>query len=482
MAGNSTPVYNRNSKTARTVINTVSAKDIGQEQYYCTMNVDVKSAYLKESLTPSGLHRPYLEINGSVSSVFIENDDDRIFPCGSKSMTLSEPQEVRVMYTLSTSELQQLVDAGCYYSDFKMPENLVGNTMEIPGDITYTCVYDTPVGMVSINSPFNIQTSTAENHYDNFFSTFPVSKQRMEEARKLSSLQNNLQVDMLMDPVKRREMFIGMDDFSAPTPVYESVIKDYINDDNSIDIETPASYVSEFEPDPEKRSIKEFKGIIGKERADSEERAKLTDANKPKRDRMVRLIREQGEMTSSDSQGSARRRSDSTGSNQSSAKVSKMSYSDFKNAMMNISDLVNSSDQRSKKQDEEAKEFQAREDKLEAQKAAQTSSHESRFELLGKKQNRDEDEFQKREDKLEALRRAAKREYLSDPTKSDSETRSEKQKKEADEFQAREDKLEAQQRAMEGSSDKKRSSTVSALLNLIDKNKPTTPTDSPDYL
>lgn len=480
MAGNSTPVYNRNSKTARTVINTVSAKDIGQEQYYCTMNVDVKSAYLKESLTPSGLHRPYLEINGSVSSVFIENDDDRIFPCGSKSMTLSEPQEVRVMYILSTSELQQLVDAGCYYSDFKMPENLVGNTMEIPGDITYTCVYDTPVGMVSINSPFNIQTSTAENHYDNFFSTFPISKQRMEEAKKLASLQNNMRIEMLMDPAKRREMFIGMDNFSASTPVYESVIKDYISDDNSIDIETPASYVSEFEPDPEKRSIKEFKGIIGKERADSEERAKLTDANKPKRDRMVRLIRERGE--TSDGQSRIGRRSDSTDSGQASAKVSKMSYSDFKSAMMNISDLVNSSDQKSKKQDEEAKEFQAREDKLEAQKAAQRSSRESRFELLGKKQNREEDEFQKREDKLEALRRATEQEYLSD-SKSDSKTRSEKQKKEADAFQAREDKLEAQQRAIDGSSDKKHNSTVSALLNLIDKNKPSSPSnDSPDYL
>ena len=481
MAGNSVPVYNRNGRTARMILNRVSAEDIGQSWWYCTLNVDVKSAYLKESVTPGKLHRLYLEINGSVSNVFIEDNDDRIFPCGSKSMMLDEPEDVRVMYTLSTSELHTLVEAGCYYSDFKLPENLLGNTMEIPGDIIYTCVYDTPIGMVSVNKPFEIETSTAENHYDNFFDTFPVSQMRLKEAQRLADLQNTLTMEELMDTEKRSKRFLRMNDFAAPAPAYESVIKDYLQDDTSMDMDAPVN-VSEFEPDPEKNSIESFKNVIRQERGRSEQAAVIVDSNKSKRDQIVRLIREQNEQANAAAnpyRTSGRRTGDSN--SDQTAKINKMSYSEFKNAMINVSNLVNSDTQ--KRQDEEAKAFQAREDKLEAQRRAQSSDDTN----SGKKQNREEDEFQKREDKLEAQRRFLS--FGEDKDKAtDSKSKREKQTKVQDDFQHREDKLEAQQRAMAESSakkenDKKRSSAVSALLNLVDKNKQQTPrSDSPDYL
>ena len=209
----SVPVYNRNSAAARDILTKVPSEDIGQETVPCTLKFRVKDAFWKEQRLANGLHRPYLELNGEVQEMFIEQDDDRIFMCGSKSVTMDEPQDVRISWILSTNELANLVQKGLLYDDFETPPGLVDGILEIPGNVTYTCVYDTPITMVSVASPWEIQTSTRANHYDNLFNElWQVSPQRAREEHK---------------------DFVYSFDAFAPSivPAPESPIKDYFDDD-----------------------------------------------------------------------------------------------------------------------------------------------------------------------------------------------------------------------------------------------------------
>jgi hypothetical protein len=241
-------VYNKQDARARNILAKTAFDDIGQQEVPCTLRVNVTSAFFKEQQVPNGLHRPYMEINGEVSEVFIEEDDDRYFPCGTKSMTMMTPQDVRIFYIPTTDELQDLVQMGIYYSDFDVPADLVGNTIEIPSNITYTCVYDTCIGMVDINNPFEISTSTIVNHYDGIFNGCAVSEMRAKESsaeKLIESMQTGLTLDTFAEDDK--------------TAGYKSVLEDYYEDDIS---EQAEEDVPMSEEDEEQAAIRKFKTVL----------------------------------------------------------------------------------------------------------------------------------------------------------------------------------------------------------------------------
>ena len=70
----SVPVYYRNSAKARDILTRVPSEDIGREDIRCVMKFLVKDAFWKEQRLSSGMHRPYLELNGEVQELFIEPD------------------------------------------------------------------------------------------------------------------------------------------------------------------------------------------------------------------------------------------------------------------------------------------------------------------------------------------------------------------------------------------------------------------------
>ena len=185
-------VYNSaDSISAHNLLSMQSEDDIFSEIYTgCTARVKVDSAYFTEEYRgPGKLHKPYMEIIGTVSSIFIESEDQRIFPCGAKELQMMEPQRVRIHYVLSTEELADVVNMGLFTDadDFDVPTNLVGNIIEIPVDIKYTGVYETPIGAVEVLDPDERYTCTRENNYFGIFNACPVSKQIEEE--KLESYQ-----------------------------------------------------------------------------------------------------------------------------------------------------------------------------------------------------------------------------------------------------------------------------------------------------
>lgn len=257
----SVPVYNRNSADARDILTRVPSDDIGQESVQCTLKFHVRDAYWKEQKLPNGLHRPYLELNGSVQEMFIEEDDDRTFMCGSKSITMDEPQDVRVSWILSTNELANLTQKGLFYDDFAMPAGLIDGEIEIPGEIVYTCVYDTPVTMVSIARPWEVETSSKANHYDTIFELWEVSEQRAREEHK--------------------DFAYSLDAFApsiAPAP--ESPIRDYFDDD------VPKGSQETYIPqnlDEEEALIKSFNDTIQEREAEAVRNRQLAEDKAQKR-------------------------------------------------------------------------------------------------------------------------------------------------------------------------------------------------------
>lgn len=233
-------VYNREGVQARNLMAKVSSDDIGNEQIDCTLRVLVTDAHFVEQRMQSGLHRPYMEIIGQVDEVFIEDGDDRYFPCGTKSMMLDSPQDVRIAYIPSSSELSDLADMGLYYPDFNVPKNLVGNRIEIPHTITYSYVCDTIISMVGINNPYEIETCTRDNQYDGIFLDCDVSKHRARE-------------DAVDFEFTREEPVHGVSG-------YESVLKDYFEDD--IAQHTAVSeHVAVNEPE-DRKTIDNFANVL----------------------------------------------------------------------------------------------------------------------------------------------------------------------------------------------------------------------------
>lgn len=265
MAENTAFVYNRDSIAARNILTSVASDDIGHDIIHCTLAVDVDAANFVEQRMQNGFHRPYMEILGSVSEVFIEDDDDRWFPCGTKRLQMDEPQRVRIAYIPSTAELKDLIDMGLYYPDFKVPHNLVGNTIEIPSDITYTYIYDSIVGMVGINNPYEIETSTKENNYVGIFLDCDVSEERVKE-------------ETPEFVYTRGEPVYGV-------PAYKSVLTDYFEDD--LDQRENLAKAPNISEDEDQQTMDKFADILASTDKEIGEKKAAIDATEGKRIRVV---------------------------------------------------------------------------------------------------------------------------------------------------------------------------------------------------
>lgn len=312
-------VYNRDGVAARNIMTNVSSDDIGHQKIDCTMNVVVTDAHFAECRLQSGLHRPYLELSGYVDEVFIEDNDDREFPCGTKRLTLDEDQPVRIAYIPSSTELKQLMNMGFYYPDFDVPKNLIGNRIEIPHTITYSCIYDTVVGMVGIDDPYEIETSTRENHYDGIFVTnCEVSKYRAME-------------DSADFKFTREEPVRGV-------AAYQSVLTDYFEDD--LDQHESVSEQVNVEEPEDKKTIDNFASIlVDANKRVAEKRASVV-ASAAERAKTVAAIedevREEAKATSKKAALSTdeyTRLMDGEGSAESNAKLN---YDRFKAAMAKL--------------------------------------------------------------------------------------------------------------------------------------------------
>lgn len=460
----SVSVYNRDSSKARDILSRTPSEDIGvYRDFPCVMLMRVSRATFKEQKTENGLHRPYMELAGQVERLFIEEGDDRLFPCGTKNMDLRDPEDVKVLYIISTSELQDLVDMGLYYSDFQPPQGLVNNYIEIPCTITYTCVYDTPISIVEIDNKTSIETSSKDNHYDQLFvESCEVSMMRAQE---------------FLD-----EYDFTMEKFSKDyfqTNKYEPIPdKENTYEDDLPEVQEEAA--PEINHDEDDLIIEKFEqeviasaqnDIVRKHEENESEnsrarRKKLVEdiiKLKMQKDREERQAAQEADVF-----GMFDRRNDD---GQTESGTGRMKYAEFKDLMSRVQNeaklkmdkrnneetmfqtkqdqleaqqQVAEDDSKAKmeKDNQNAMEFQTKEDQLDAQRKVQ--AEKLRAMMFGQSttdSDREEAEFQRREDQLEAQRR-----FLTEDTQQPEEStdKMKKQNKDLSDFQVREDQREAQ--------------------------------------
>ena len=193
-------VYNLDSVKARTIFSMAKQEDILQTQIICMAKVKIPDvdftsrswAYFDETYQGAGnLSRPYMVVKGSVSEVFIEDNDPRTFPCGAKNLVIKafdaeypdkrEDIPVKIVWKLTADEIAYLYSRGLGYSDFGPPSMLRGNIIEIPVNIVYKAVYETPICAIRIVDPGRIETSTLYNRYDTIFMNCEVSQELIHE-------------------------------------------------------------------------------------------------------------------------------------------------------------------------------------------------------------------------------------------------------------------------------------------------------------
>ena len=206
-------VYNLDSVKARTIFSMAKPEDILQTQIICMARVKVPDAeygsrnwaYFDEMYQGAGsISRPCMIVKGLVSEVFIEDSDDRTFPCGAKRLVLKafdedypdkrEEVPVRIVWKLTSDEISYLYSRGLGYSDFGPPSLLRGNELEIPINIVYKAIYETPISAISIVDPGRIETSTLYNRYDTIFMNCEVSADLLHEKA------NGVQITFNYDP------------------------------------------------------------------------------------------------------------------------------------------------------------------------------------------------------------------------------------------------------------------------------------------
>ena len=163
-------VYNGKSVMAHELLAKHPTEDKFAEIIPCTARVYVDAAHFKSLYRGTKLPVPYLEILGVVDSMYLENPE-AFFPCGTNEMQFmnNQGQDVRIKYFLTAQEMQDLIGKGLYEDGFAPPANLVGNVFEVPTSITYKGIYDTPICIVDINNPYEIDTATYDAEIDGQF-------------------------------------------------------------------------------------------------------------------------------------------------------------------------------------------------------------------------------------------------------------------------------------------------------------------------
>lgn len=164
--------YNSNSVRARNLMTNVRRDDILVQEMPCVARVRVGKAFFMPGYSDGGggVPAPFMRMTGTVSSLFIEADDDRLFPCNDKEIQMMDTEAVVIDYLLSPDEVSSLAQKGMFHDPgFRPPANLEGNTIEIPVNVVYRGIYETPVCFVEIVKPLELATSTKDNNYYGLF-------------------------------------------------------------------------------------------------------------------------------------------------------------------------------------------------------------------------------------------------------------------------------------------------------------------------
>lgn len=158
-------VFNGQSVAASNLLAQVSNDDkFTETDIPCTARVTVDDAFFKSMYRGTSLPVPYMEILGHIDSVYIE-DPNRYFPCGTNEMRFmqGQSQDVVVRYFLSNQEITDLVSMGLYDAGFKPPANLINNVFEVPVEVTYKGIYETPCCIVEIQNAQELDTTTHDS-------------------------------------------------------------------------------------------------------------------------------------------------------------------------------------------------------------------------------------------------------------------------------------------------------------------------------
>lgn len=198
-------VFNARSAAARSLFTRKTKDDILETQIECMAVVDIPDgddsgwAFFDEEFQGGGkIRRPFLVVQGTVSELFIEDSDNRVFPCGAKRLYIKDFNKnddkkdgeirnaipVRVNWRLSSDEISYLFSVGLAYSDFAPPDLLKGNKLEIPVNIIYRAIYESPICAVDIVEPDKLETSTLLNRYDTMFMNCEPSQELLAEKER----------------------------------------------------------------------------------------------------------------------------------------------------------------------------------------------------------------------------------------------------------------------------------------------------------
>ena len=166
----SVTVYNTDSIKARDILARVPDEDVLTETVECVGKVYIEQCFFDmKRRFDGGLGDLELRIIGTVKELFIEDYDDRQFPCNTKNLNFTDAEPVIVNMQLTAKEKGHLFEYGVDHPGFEPPANMKYNTMEIPMLIEYKGIYESPVCFARIIRPNEIQTSTKKCGYYGLF-------------------------------------------------------------------------------------------------------------------------------------------------------------------------------------------------------------------------------------------------------------------------------------------------------------------------
>lgn len=163
-------VYNTDSVRARDILTQVDDGDVLTEVMECTGKVYVEQCFFNaRQRFDGGLGGLELKIIGTVKELFIEDYEDRRFPCSTKKLDFIDAEPVIINMQLTAKEKGHLYECGVDHPGFEPPANMKYNVMEIPMLIEYKGIYESPVCFARIIRPNEIQTSTKKCGYYGLF-------------------------------------------------------------------------------------------------------------------------------------------------------------------------------------------------------------------------------------------------------------------------------------------------------------------------
>ena len=264
-------VYSYDTVEAHNLLALQAENDVFKDIYQLAVaRVRVDSAHWREEYKgPLYPHEPYMEIIGEVRAIFLEDDDSRIFPCGSKQLTLMTPYPVRFHYVLSIDEKVDIMSMGYGYDGFDVPANLVSNEIELPVNIQYYGVYESPIAVIEILHPGEIFTCTRENNYYGIFNGCPVSP--VVEAQKQTNYE-----------------FYPHTDFEVePEPIYADEVEQQVEEEEEV-----LSKERELEEEEDQKNIDIVQSLIQQQASESAARRANVAAHKKDREAILAHVNE----------------------------------------------------------------------------------------------------------------------------------------------------------------------------------------------